>query len=171
MINMPRRRLDRVKGEGDMKSFYEFVQILKENDQAGSMADLERPIKPGDKWVPPPPMPFDLNSFFKYMGRNNNGAFPEIICDDGFSMSVQAGKNYYSDPREDNSAYGGGYKSVEVSPSGRESLLAPFRSTDGDVYPFVPVEVVEEIVMKHKGLDHVAVQRGDKDWRSKMSRR
>jgi hypothetical protein len=84
-------------------------------------------------------------------------------------MSVQAGKNYRSDPRSDNAVYGEGYKSVEVSPSGRESLLSPFRG-DGDVYPFVPVKVVEEIVMKHKGLDYTAIQSGDRDWRNKVAR-
>lgn len=146
-----------------------FSKWLENRDDMPNFSDLERPIKPGDKWVPPAPLQFNLNSFFKKMGRNSNGAFPEIICDDGFSMSVQAGKNYYSDPRSDNAAYEEGYKSVEVSLSGREPLLEPFRSRDGDVYSFVPVKVVEEIVMKHKGLDYVAVQRGDKDWRSKAA--
>jgi hypothetical protein len=143
-----------------MKTFSEWLE--------SRLDDLERPIKPGDKWIPPPTPPFNLNNFFKNMGRNSNGAFPEIICNDGFSMSVQAGKNYRSDPRSDNAVYGGGYKSVEVSPGGREYLLSPFRE-DGDVYSFVPVEVVEEIVMKHKGLDYTAIQRGDRDWREKMS--
>ncbi len=86
-------------------------------------------------------------------------------CVDGFHMSVQASRGHYSCPRNNT----GPYSEVEVGfPSERESLLDPFVEPAGwadddctitkepewteTVYPYVPTEVVEEVIEKHGGM-------------------
>ena len=75
---------------------------------------------------------------------------------DGFSMSVQASTNHYSVPRE-NLARLSVYSAVEVGfPNEAEPLLLPYQESKGDptedVYPYVPIEVVQEVIEKHGGL-------------------
>ena len=79
-----------------------------------------------------------------------------IVCQDGFSMSVQGGQYYYSTPRADNPyPY---YEAVEVGyPSEAEVSLMPHieQNTDdptGTVYPYVPVDIVLELIEKHGGI-------------------
>ena len=86
---------------------------------------------------------------------------PRIICGDGFSMSVQAGRMYYSSPRED---LADEYTAFEIGyPSYRESLLDEYCEVDPDmvqfdednfeaVYPFVPTEVIQQVIDKHGGF-------------------
>ena len=78
--------------------------------------------------------------------------FKEIICNDGFQMSVQASKTHFCTPRENN----GPYSHVEVGyPNELETLLLPY--ADGPrivgmrpmLYVNVPAEVVEAIITKH----------------------
>jgi hypothetical protein len=79
------------------------------------------------------------------------GLRPEIRCIDGFTMSVQASKGHYCSPRLD-LPYG--FTSVEVGyPSEAEELLLPFADGDSGVYGWVPVEVVEQVIEKHGGLE------------------
>jgi len=85
---------------------------------------------------------------------------PMIHCNDGFSFSVQASEYHYSVPRKAKAFH---YKAVEVGfPSKKESLLVDFVEPsfqDGEkirwtktVYPYVPVEVVNNIILKHGGI-------------------
>ncbi len=74
---------------------------------------------------------------------------PHVMCQDGFTMSVQAGKGLYSSPR-DTSDY---YEEVEVGyPSEDESSLEDYADGTG-VYAYVPCSIVDEIIEKHGGID------------------
>ena len=71
---------------------------------------------------------------------------PVVVCKDGFEMSVQESPNHYS-----------GYGSVEGGfPSSKESLLMPFaqqpKTPTKTVYGHVPVEVIDEVILKHGGI-------------------
>ena len=82
---------------------------------------------------------------------------PRIICNDGFSASVQASEFHYCHPRNND----GPYTHVEVGfPSDKEELLLPYAESyddgnDTGIYPMVPVEIVEAIIKKHGGLYNV----------------
>ena len=77
-----------------------------------------------------------------------------ITCADGFSMSVQASKYNYCEPRIDNARE---YTTVEVGfPSAYESLLVPWvedpEAYTNTVYGFVPVQVIVDVCAKHGGI-------------------
>ena len=82
----------------------------------------------------------------------------QIVCKDGFKMSVQAGTKWRCEPPVfDNGGFFKGYTHVEVGLFGgrRESLLSdlyPGMSFDDEIYPLVPVQVVMNIINKHGGL-------------------
>ena len=77
----------------------------------------------------------------------------QIICADGFTMSVQASENAYSTPRENK----GPYTAAEVGyPTEEESLLMQYvedasRPTE-TVYPYVPSSVITLVCAKHGGI-------------------
>ena len=84
---------------------------------------------------------------------------PHIICEDGFSMSVQVGYSLYSTPKK----IAKRYSAVEIGfPSEHEPLIEEWAETlfeDGSidytdtVYPYVPVKVVNKVLKKHGGID------------------
>ena len=86
---------------------------------------------------------------------------PQIVCVDGFEMSVQVGFSLYSTPKK----VAKRYSEVEVGyPSEHESLIeewAEFTPFDEDekpdytdtVYPYVPVKIVNKVLKKHGGID------------------
>lgn len=86
--------------------------------------------------------------------------FPPIVCSDGTFISVQAGENYKCYPREnlDNCEY----ETVEALRSeelDNEGLLSPFKCEyDKHVYSDIPVEVIDEIISKHGGIDFIEVE-------------
>lgn len=76
-----------------------------------------------------------------------------VICYDGFSMSVQASKYHYSNPKNDQ----GPWFSAEIGGVSKiEPLLMEFAENAANplttVYGWVPTEVVWEVVEKHGGL-------------------
>ena len=80
---------------------------------------------------------------------------PRIICNDGFSMSVQAGKETYSMPSEAGKT---GFSSVEIGYlNEEEELLFGIAENEENytdtIYPYIPVELVNEIINKHGGID------------------
>ena len=91
---------------------------------------------------------------------------PKLVCKDGFTMSVQAGESMYSSPRDvaDN------YEQAEVGfPSSPEPLITKYAEdweVEGDddqrlcdtVYPYVPVELIDEVIHKHGGIDEDAIE-------------
>ena len=87
---------------------------------------------------------------------------PQIVCVDGFKMSVQVGFSLYSTPKK----VAKRYSAVEIGfPSDHESLIEDYAETfykdDGEdvtdytdtVYPYVPVKVVNQVLKKHGGID------------------
>ena len=88
---------------------------------------------------------------------------PQIVCSDGFKMSVQVGCSLYSTPKK----VAKRYSAVEIGfPSEREPLieefveLGTFDTAQGKgvdytdtVYPYVPVKVVDKVLKKHGGID------------------
>ena len=87
---------------------------------------------------------------------------PQIVCVDGFKMSVQVGSSLYSTPKK----VAKRYSAVEIGfPSEHEPLIEEFAETfykdDGEdvtdytdtVYPYVPVRIVDKVLKKHGGID------------------
>jgi len=85
---------------------------------------------------------------------------PHIVCEDGFSMSVQVGYSLYSTPKK----IAKRYSAVEIGyPSEPEELIkeyaefAPFDEDTTDytdtVYPYVPVKIVDKVLKKHGGIN------------------
>ena len=78
---------------------------------------------------------------------------PRIECKDGFSLSAQVGITEHCIPRDIN----GPWSHVEIGyPSNYESLLDPYGS-DGEVYNYVPIEVLVMIIDMHGGLKPINV--------------
>src|SRR5690606_2814 len=92
----------------------------------------------------------------------------QIVCRDGFTMSVIAGAGTYCTPRPDWAAaagevpadYPGPYTHVEVGyPSARpepwdkweQYAEDPEKPPTGNVYAYVPVEMVRALVAAHGG--------------------
>lgn len=92
-------------------------------------------------------------------GREYNGnredastIFPQMVCADGFEMSVQGHFGAYSYPRDD---FADSYSQVEimcVREDAFEDLGRGYDVSDERVYPYVPVEVVERVIAAHGGL-------------------
>ena len=87
---------------------------------------------------------------------------PNIVCVDGFEMSVQVGFSLYSTPKK----VAKRYSAVEIGfPSEYEPLIEEFAETfyqdDGEditdytdtVYPYVPVKIVDKVLKKHGGIN------------------
>jgi len=84
---------------------------------------------------------------------------PHIVCEDGFSMSVQVGYSLYSTPKK----IAKRYSAVEIGfPSEHEPLIEEYAETfhqedETDytdiVYPYVPVAIVDKVLKKHGGID------------------
>ena len=84
---------------------------------------------------------------------------PQIVCVDGFKMSVQVGFSLYSTPKK----VAKRYSAVEIGfPSDHEPLIEEFAETfhqedttdyTDTVYPYVPVRIVDKVLKKHGGID------------------
>lgn len=84
------------------------------------------------------------NIFAAMMAMRENR--PEVICADGFKMSIQASEDHYCQKDDE-----GSYVSVEVGlPSSSEPLLDEYG--DDGVYGYVPLTVVDAIIAKHGGI-------------------
>lgn len=79
---------------------------------------------------------------------------PRIICNNGFSLSVQCSELAYSTPRQNVKKY----TEVEIGyPSNAEELLLEYAEDPNvlteTVYGYVPIEIVEKIITKHGGIN------------------
>ena len=77
-----------------------------------------------------------------------------VVCADRFRMSVQAGDSAYCTPRINGASC---YSQVEVGyPNASEPLLMNYAedpsSPTNTVYPYVPVETVTNVILKHGGF-------------------
>jgi len=78
----------------------------------------------------------------------------QIVCKDGFTMSVQANEGAYCTPRVDNASR---YTAVEVGyPSQKEDLLMKWCDSPGNptctVYGWVPATRITAVIAKHGGV-------------------
>ena len=78
----------------------------------------------------------------------------EVVCADGFIMSVQANENAYCTPRQTGAEK---YTQVEIGfPNAREELIIDWAEDrddpTGTVYGYVPVSVVTNVIAKHGGM-------------------
>jgi len=81
---------------------------------------------------------------------------PRIICNDGFSMSVQGSRAMYCTPRENSPVY----TAMEIGyPSSKEESIMEYAETPEEptstVYARVPVDIIQEIINKHQGINSV----------------
>lgn len=75
---------------------------------------------------------------------------PAAIMSDGFSVLIDAGDFFSSEPRKNGKRK---YKSVEVTfPLYPDELLPKEESENGCKWHFVPVERVNELIRKHGGI-------------------
>ena len=78
---------------------------------------------------------------------------PRLLCNDGFSISVQASSFHYCRPQLDGVQ---NYESVELGfPSKEDELINDYAEDDNyteTVYGYVPIEVVERLIEKHGGI-------------------
>jgi len=77
-----------------------------------------------------------------------------IVCNDGFSMSVQGSEGLYCQPRENSPIF----TKMEIGfPSEQEDLIMEFAETPENptdtVYGYVPVEIIQKVIDKHKGIN------------------
>jgi hypothetical protein len=100
-----------------------------------------------------------IQSHFKAHAVFSDGDFAmlsEIVCADGFKMSVQASRFHYCHPRE--TLRSGEYNAWEIGfPSDGDDFLAPYAGSSGDaptksVFGWVPTYVVDAIIAKHGGI-------------------
>jgi len=80
--------------------------------------------------------------------------YAAVGCKDGFTVSVQASKSNYCEPRNDK----GPYTAVELGfPSASDSLIIKYAENSGaptdTVYGWVPVGVVKALLIKHGGIE------------------
>ena len=79
--------------------------------------------------------------------------YERVRCQDGYSISVQAGAHKYCTPRNNH----GPYTEVELGfPSAPDSMLNGYIESTTEpptdsVYPYVPVSVVRDLIIKHGG--------------------
>ena len=87
----------------------------------------------------------------RWVYENRNGLLPtrRLLCRSGLSMSVQANRYCYCSPRRDMFPY---YEFEVGYPTFDVHELQTYRQEDSEVYPYVPVEVIEWVVRKHGGI-------------------
>ena len=79
---------------------------------------------------------------------------PHVVCADGYKVSIQAGNGLYSCPRENVLEY----TAVELGfPNIADELIMEYIECPDDeptktVYPYVPVDIVQQLMDKHGGI-------------------
>jgi hypothetical protein len=92
---------------------------------------------------------------FQTFDRNNDFQMkPTIVCNDGFTMSVQGSRFHYCEPRETSNYY----FSMEIGfPSDVETLLLHKAENSSDptqtVYGWVECDIIDEVITKHGGIN------------------
>lgn len=97
-----------------------------------------------------------IDYIMKYKAQGKN-RIPRIICNDGFSMSVQVSEGHYCTPRRDRSSW---YETAEVGfPSEVEERLIQYAEEKDrpleTVYGWVPLSIIDEIVSCHGGISNI----------------
>lgn len=97
-----------------------------------------------------------IAELFPKMPGYDHDAFTKVcvVCADGYTMSVQASRFHYCEPREDR----GPYSKFEVGfPDGEEPEFMPYAddptTPTETVYGWVPAEVIDAVIQRHGGPD------------------
>jgi len=97
-----------------------------------------------------------LSEFVKKTHKPKDGYCfrPRLICNDGFSMSIQGSSGHYCGPRLTQDWY----NSMEIGfPSQMEIDLMAFAEISedptGTVYGYVPCDIIESVIEKHGGIN------------------
>ena len=95
-----------------------------------------------------------LKSHTEIDGEKIQDLRPKMRCADGFTVSVQASKYHYCEPRIDGDCE---YVSVELGyPNTEDPLIIGYAEDLDDptetVYGYVPIELVNELAEKHGGI-------------------
>lgn len=82
---------------------------------------------------------------------------PRVQCVDGFNMSVQASRLHYCTPRDNDASR---YEAVEIGyPNMLEADILEYAknpdSPTETVYGYVPVEIVDAVIIKHGGIINI----------------
>ena len=80
--------------------------------------------------------------------------FEMVTCADGFSVSIQASRSNYCEPRTDASP---AYESVELGYPNRPCIFIKDYAEDprdltGTVYGYVPAHIVRKMISAHGGI-------------------
>lgn len=81
--------------------------------------------------------------------------FRRIVCKDGETLSVQASELHYSTPRQNKGPYSEvevGYPSVQPPETWKE-FCEDWDKPTQTVYGYIPVNLVEEFIQAHGGID------------------
>lgn len=97
-----------------------------------------------------------INEFLRKYRMQRDGiqvVRPRVKCADGYTVSVQAGNRWNSEPQLDT----GWYSKVELGyPTAADEELRDYADEKRDlrktVYGFVPVKLVDEVLTKHGGI-------------------
>jgi hypothetical protein len=81
--------------------------------------------------------------------------YKAVVCEDGFSVSIQAGRYNYCEPKLDSCVEG--YTSVELGfPSRPCPFIMDYAETPenltGSVYGYVPAHIVRRMLLAHGGI-------------------
>ena len=103
-----------------------------------------------------------LGGMLRYSDKAVSNIFPEMVCVDGFKMSVQGHAGAYSSPRDD---FAESYGAVEILCPPEPLLGDRFEClSDGELlYPYVPVEKVIAAIEKHGGLRPPSTVKGESE--------
>jgi len=77
-----------------------------------------------------------------------------IICNDGATISVQASYGHHCIPKNNIGPYTHyevGFPQDAKGACLHEERLQPYKDNTGDVYLYVPLQVITDIIHKHKG--------------------
>lgn len=99
-------------------------------------------------------------SIHKVGGYQIQDVRPKVICNDGFSISVQGSKYHYSTPRKD------GYKFTHVElgyPSEYEVWMLEHLglNINDEVGGYIPIEKVQELLDRHGGILEGCVEKSE----------
>lgn len=88
--------------------------------------------------------------------------FPRVICNDGFSISIQANQFTYCKPRNILEKW----TCMELGyPNEKEDLIIQYAEDQtrflDTVYPYVPMQVIASVINKHGGLKNIEDFRGE----------
>lgn len=79
---------------------------------------------------------------------------PQIVCNDGFKMSVQGSYGHYCTPRISTDRY----SDMEIGyPSEEETELLEYAedktAPTATIYSYVPTEIIQAVIDRHGGID------------------